>query len=277
MRFAKICVIAANNSQTTDGKMIDYIQLANVAASRVKLHLNIPVFLVTSNAGLQASSISNFDSSFTIITSVKSQRRMIAGEESIQYEWYNDMRVDVYDIFRHVAEKILMIDADYMIASDLLKPWLESDAPFQIFDKTVDVTGRDLYNSVYFPSNDIIQRWATAICWTPCDEAKVIFDTARMVRENYEFYSLMLGMPAIPYRNDVAFSVACHLHNVPLSPQRLFHLPQDSYLFAKSSYPETWMIRNGHLVNLWSGDLHILNKSYAIDPALLEELKIKND
>lgn len=284
MSWNKICVIAATNSTTADGQAIDYVQQASIAAERVKHYLDVPVFLLTRDRAIKSDVMKSFNGHMTIIPSKSSKRNMIAGQETIQYEWHNDLRISSYHIIKHhhpYAEKVLMIDADYMVASDMLKPWLESDSDFHIFDKVSDVTGRDSYSNL-FPSNDITQRWATAICWKPGDIAYAIFKTAAMVRHNYAFYALMLGMPQTPFRNDVAFSIACHLHNVPGSnlPTRLYNLPPDSDLFLKSqdldSGREVWTIQNGNRINFWTTDLHVLNKSYAIDPELMDELRLRD-
>lgn len=274
MSLSKACVIAATNSQTEDGKTIDYIELACIAAERVRYYLGIPVFLLTQDILVETPN--SFDGMMTAIHPASSLRAMIAGDDTVRYRWHNDARIDAYEATKNLADKILMIDADYMVSSDMLKPWLESDSPFHIFDHARDVTGRESYSSL-LPSQDITMRWATAICWQYCDEARAIFDTAKMVRDNYEFYALMLGMPKSPFRNDVAFSVACHLHNVLLTGMPgLANLPPDSELFIKSNEYSTWMIQNGNKVNLWSGDLHVLNKSYATDPSRMDELRMRN-
>lgn len=273
MYLNKLCLIAATNSKTKNNETLDYIDLAVIAAKRVKRYLDIPVFLLTSDTNVRENEV--FDKILIISKSITSNRKMLAGSDHIEYDWHNDLRINAYELTKTYADKILMIDADYMVASDQLNAWLDCDSNFQIFDKVIDVTGRSLYKN-YFPSNDILQRWATVMCWQPSDEASIIFKTAQMVRDNYEFYSLMLGMPAKPYRNDLAFSVACHLHNVPQSSLSLFNLPPDSFLFVKQSYPDAWMIQHQHHVNFWSGDLHVMNKSYAIDFSLRNELNIQD-
>jgi hypothetical protein len=278
MYWNKVCVIAASNSVTKDGQALNYIELANIAAERVKYYLGLPVLLLTNDLTVPHKHMSNFTGLVAADPLMKtSQRKMLAGKETIQYDWKNDLRVDAYDTLKDYADRILMIDADYMIATDQLKSWVYSDQPFHIFNHVVDTSGRDVYERKHFPSHDIVQRWATAMCWNYSKEAEAVFETAKMVRDNYEFYALMLGMPTAPFRNDLVFSVACHLLNIPESESpALFNLPADSYLCNRGDN-DAWLIYNQtQYINVWSGDLHVLNKSYAIDPQLMQELTLHN-
>ena len=279
MSLSKACVIAAINTQTNNGTTLDYIRLAGIAAERARYFLGVPVFLLTDTIYNKSIDLPMFDGVMSYKPGKTSKRAMLAGTDTITYEWHNDVRVNAYELTHGLADKILMIDADYMIGSDTLTPWLNTDIPFQIFNHAVDVLNKGSYPNKHFPSNDVIQRWATAMCWDSSQEAETIFETAQMVRDNYEFYALMLGMSRAPFRNDVAFSVACHLHSVPyMAKPQLFNLPADSYLFTRNEKESShrWLIQDGHYLNLWDGDLHILNKAYAMDDALMNELRLTN-
>jgi hypothetical protein len=114
------------------------------------------------------------------------------------------------------------------------------------------------------------------MCWDYSEEAEVIFKTAEMVRDNYEFYAVMLGMPKSPFRNDVAFSVACHLHNVPVYQyQTLWNLlPAANVKFLKKR--EQMLVTVGDKSIMWNFDFHVINKQYAIDTSLMNELRLTN-
>lgn len=272
-----ICVIAASNSYTLDGKLIDYIQLASIAAERVKFFLNLDTYLITEDIE-SAKEYKSFFADILINSPKKiSKRTMLSNDELIQYNWKNDSRIEVFNLTKHLADKILMIDADYMIASDQLKVWLNTDYPFILFDTAIDAAGSGVYNNKYFPSNDITQCWATAMCWTTSYEAEIIFDTAKMVRDNYEFYATMLCMPKGVYRNDLAFSVACHLHNIPLNKnQKLWNLIPTARLEYFDKIKQ-WLIYSNNKVVRWNHDIHILNKQYAIDKTLMDNLRLRHD
>lgn len=270
----KACVIAANNSITATGEILDYIQLASIAADRVKYYLGLPTYLITSDINT-AKKYSNFAGIIEHTPVKVNKRNMIAGNDTIQYEWFNDARIDAFNLTKDIADKILMIDADYMIASDRLQIWLNNDYPFTIFNIASDITHAGIYSSKYFPSNDISQCWATAMCWNNNAEGEIIFETARMVRDNYEFYAVMLGMPKIPFRNDVAFSIACHLHNIPFfDSQKLWNLPPAGYILYSDKHH--WLATFGNECVVWKNDIHILNKEYAIKSNLMNQLRLVN-
>jgi hypothetical protein len=270
-----VCVIAANNTSTTDGTLLDYIQLASIAADRVKYYLGLPTFILTTDASAVKQYL-NFAGVLESKPKKITKRTVIAGNEHIHYEWINDVRIDAYKASKGLANRILMIDADYMVASNQLDCWIKADYPFAIFNNAIDISGSQVYNGKYFPSNDIVQRWATAMCWDYSEEAEVIFKTAEMVRDNYEFYAVMLGMPKSPFRNDVAFSVACHLHNVPVYQyQTLWNLlPAANVKFLKKR--EQMLVTVGDKSIMWNFDFHVINKQYAIDTSLMNELRLTN-
>lgn len=270
-----ICVIAANNSKTTDGKLLDYIQLASIAADRVKYYLGLSTYLITQDYSV-GSQYSNFAGVLVSNPQKITKRNVMAGDDHIQYDWINDSRIAAYELTKGLANRILMIDADYMVASEQLRSWLYVDDPFLIFSNAIDITGTGTYNSKLFPSNDIQMRWATAICWDNSIDAEVIFKTAEMVRDNYDFYAVMLGMPKTPFRNDVAFSIACHLHNVPTYDyQKLWNLLPSAYATYSNKRNE-WAVTFGNTITLWKYDMHVLNKQYAIDFKLMDQLRLSN-
>ena len=271
----KICVIAANNSYTEDNKLIDYLRLASIAAERVKYYLGLPTYLITNDMDA-AKEYTIFAGHIENKPVVTNKRNVIAGDSTIQYVWKNDARIEAFNLTKGLANKVLMIDADYMIASDQLAVCLKNDTPFWMFSSVRDMTGSGIYNNNYFPSNDIPQQWATAMCWDHSVEAEVIFETAKMVRDNYEFYALMLGMPKSPFRNDVAFSIATHLHNIyPSQHQKLWNLPPAGHVSYKEEL-NSWIVAFGEKVFIWRYDIHILNKMYAIDYNLMSQLRLQN-
>lgn len=276
MSSNKICVIAANNSITEDNKVIDYIQLASIAAERVKYFLGLPTVIITDDVE-EVAKYPVFYGAINQKSITPSKRIMIAGDDTIQYNWYNDSRIDAFELTKHIGKRILMIDADYIIASDQLIHWINADYPFMIFNNVYDITGRKIYdNTKYLPSNDIVQRWATAICFDHSEESRLVFDTVRMVKENYTFYSLMTGMPSSPYRNDLAFSIACHLHNIPFNSQTLYNLPPDATLNLLPQNKNQWLAIYGTSGVIWNCDVHILNKMYAIEQLKMNELRLQN-
>jgi hypothetical protein len=275
MSLSKICVIAANNSITVDGKEIDYIALASIAAERVKYYLGLDTFILTNDI-FAAEKYPIFSKILFAEPTKISQRHVRAGNDLIQYEWKNDLRIDVFQYTYGWADRVLLLDADYMIVSNQLEEWLKIDSHFCIFNKSYNLNSAGMELDDYLPSNDIIQRWATAICYDHSMESKVIFDTAKMVRDNYPFYALMCGMPQHVYRNDLAFSIACHLHNVPTYDNMgLWNLPVNGHV-TRLDNSNHWALTIDNETVLWNYDLHIMNKNYAIDTNLMNQLRLNN-
>ena len=271
----KICVIAANNTTTSNNEVLDYIQLASIAADRVKYYLDIPTVLITTDTSINVKD-TNFVDIILVDSCTPSNRTMFAGNDSISYAWHNDFRVNAFDLTKGLADKIIMIDADYMLASDQLLSWISCDNPFLLADQAYDISCSGIYSKRHLPSNDIVMRWETVMCWDQSKEAEIIFNTAKMVRDNYRFYSTMCGFPKSIFRNDLAFSIASHLHNVPLNPIfKLFYLPPIGYIYnTKNS--NHWIVDINNKIFCCNTDVHVLNKKYSMDPALMNVLRLQN-
>lgn len=263
----KGCLIAAINSTTSDGKLLDYCSLAKVSAKFVKKYLNLPTTFITSQP-------ENFDATDDLIvvkTPDASTRTMIYNDDNISYKWFNDVRISAFTVSPY--DRTLMIDADYIVKTDYLNTWIESDLPFHIFDNAYDITGRGIYNQKYLTNKSIKQTWATAIVWDK--NAKHIFEAAKMVRDNYEYYSILTGMPYRPFRNDVAFSIACHLINYKINEFEctLNNLPPDSKLLNVSDKSFKVISKTiSPLVTMWHNDIHVINKDIAIDKEIIDKL-----
>lgn len=269
----KLCVISANNTVTKDGELVDYIRLASIAAERVKHFLDLDTCLITNDLA-KANEYPIFKHILEGNSSKVSKRIVPVDDGILYYEWLNDSRVDAFDLTKGLAKKILMIDADYMVASDILKIWLDTDYPFHIFDQVIDIGDEEIFPK-YYPSQDIVHRWATAICWDQSEEAKAIFETAKMVRNNYEFYATMFGMYKNIFRNDLAFSIACHLLEIPVNEtQTLWNLmPKANINFSKNR----WILSYEKNIISWYNDIHVLNKKYAMDYEFMDQLRLPND
>jgi len=273
------CVIVANNTVMKDGRLLDYVAMAEVAALGVRKYLKMPVTLLTTDPNARG----NFDSIVVIPARQTSRRAMVSGTDTIVYDWDNDHRIDAFDYSPY--GKTLMIDADYIVMSGLLGTWitmLDPSNSFITFASAIDVTSRGLYQNRFLPDQSISQVWATAMSWTK--EAKPIFEAAKMVRDNYEMYAMLTGMPSAPFRNDVAFSIALHLLEFKTSHMKYFfrltNLPPDSSIVSNIikdgmlpslvlSYPnDNQTMAQSRTLKLWSSDIHVLNKNYAYDPEI---------
>ena len=250
------CIIASNSGD------LDYVGLAAISARLIRKHLNIPVCLLTTDN----DSHPDFDEVKKIGERASSKRSMLRGDTHITYEWKNDHRIDAID--HSPWDRTLLIDADYIVASDMLRPLLACDQPFMMIDRVYDVTGRDSFARMRrMPDATIDQRWATVMCFDR--SAKAVFDAAAMVRRDYGYYAAMFGFSTKPFRNDYAFTIAAHLLGIPKLPFDMAQLPPDCAITADDRGLKITYANN---VLRWRGDLHVLNKDIAIDPSILEPL-----
>jgi len=250
------CIIANNTGD------LDYIGLAAINAQLIRQHLDIPVCLLTADPGDHPG----FDHVVLLEERPSSKRSMIKGDTHITYVWKNDHRIDAIDHSPYA--RTLLLDADYLVLSDLLLPLLDCDQPFMIVDSVHDITGRHAFAGMKrVPDGSIDQRWATVMCFDK--RAGSIFDAAAMVRRDYGYYAAMFDWPVKPFRNDFAFSVAAHLLAVPKLPFSMPQLPPDCTVQADNNG-----LKISHAGNVlrWKGDLHVLNKDIALDPSILEPL-----
>jgi len=258
------CIIASNTH--TGDKILDYVGLAAKNARLIRKHLKVPVALLTTERDHGAAILREFDEIVCIQDRPAHKRSMLQGNDHITYAWKNDQRIESFN--ESPWSRTLLLDADYIVQSDQLRLLLDSDQSFQMIDAVYDITGRNSFRNMHFmPDHSIRQCWATVMCFDR--SAGPVFEAARMVRDNYDYYAAMFDFSKRPYRNDYAFSIAAHLSGKTKLPWSMAQLPPDCGVEAddrglKISYANN-LLR-------WQGDLHILNKSIALDPSLLGAL-----
>ena len=189
-------IIAINNEQ------IDYVSLAAWNSQNIRRHLGIPVAVLTDDVGVHAAS-------FDRVISV--DRPKDAGVRNINLAgraiWYNTNRVDAYDLSPWT--RTIVLDADYVVASDALNGVIESDLAFAAHRHAYDVTGRNDFRSLNtFGSFAMPMWWATVMIFNRCAAAEIVFDCMRMIRNNWNHFRNLYGNRQALYRNDHALSIA---------------------------------------------------------------------
>lgn len=250
------CIVAVNSGP------LDYVSLAAINAQLIKKHLGLPVCLITTDTVVK----NDFDHVVTVDAKLGSKRSMLSGQDILTYEWHNDHRIDA--IKHSPWDRTLLIDADYLVMTDALLALINSDRDFLIIDEVYDVTGRNSFASMrYLPDGSIKQRWATVMAFNR--QAQHVFDAAAMVRDNYAYYAAMFDWSHKPFRNDYAFTVACHLLEVSTLPMPMAQLPPDCSVTVTQ---HGLRIEGAGKVMRWNSDLHVLNKQLAMHPGLLRDL-----
>lgn len=185
---------------------IDYRAMAAWAAENIHRHLDIPVAVITDNP------IDDGVFDQVIIHGKTSGNARHFADLPQHVSWYNQNRVSAFDLTPW--DHTLLLDADYVVASDRLNLLWEIDRDLVVHRWAHDITGMyDFDGNNYFGRYRMPMSWATVMCFRRSQEAKQTFDIMHMVRENWQHYRELyhIGQPA--YRNDIALSIALNLHS----------------------------------------------------------------
>jgi hypothetical protein len=225
-----VLIFARNNQQ------IDYVAMARWSARNIERHLGIPTHIVTDNSAQSTNT-----RHFTDVGSVT---------------WHNLNRMDAYRL--SPWDRTLVLDADYVVASNQLQAVLEVDQDFLAHRWAYDVTGCNTFDGLnYFGNNRMPMWWATVMMFRKSRQAELIFDSMQMIRDNWTHYRNLYKNTNVTYRNDHALSIALGIVNghtlghpgIPwalasLTPEhKLTQLDQDQYRvdFVNSKNKTQWI------------------------------------
>jgi hypothetical protein len=201
-------IFARNNEQ------IDYEAMARWSAKNIERHLGIPTRIVTDN-----SAPSTNTRHFTDVGAVT---------------WHNLNRMDAYQL--SPWDRTLVLDADYVVASNQLQSVLKVDQDFLAHRWAYDVTGCNNFEGLnYFGNNRMPMWWATVMMFRKSKHAALIFNSMQMIRDNWTHYRNLYKNTNATYRNDHALSIALgivngHTLNHPGIPWALASLTPDHKL-----------------------------------------------
>jgi hypothetical protein len=210
-------VIFARNNEH-----VDYVAMAQWSAQNIQRHLGIETCIVTDDSRTDSGS-RHFGDVGTVT-------------------WHNTNRMDAYRL--SPWDRTLLLDADYVVATDQLRSVLDSQEDFLAHRWAYDVTGLNTFDGLnWFGQVNMPQWWATVIVFNKCPQAQLIFDTMAMIRDNWTHYRNIYKISSATYRNDFALSMALLVVNghtlnhssIPwrlasLTPEhQLSQLDQDSY------------------------------------------------
>ena len=236
-------IFATNNDQ------IDYVSMASWSAKNIERHLGIPTTIIT------GGTTGNNRRHFTDVGSVI---------------WHNLNRMDAYTLSPY--NQTLVLDADYVVASDQLKILLDCPQNFLCHRWAYDITGENDFSGLnYFGRNHMPMWWATVMMFRRSQETELIFNMMQMIRDNWTHYRNLYGNTVETYRNDHALSIALntvngHQQNIPGIPWKLAslvpdhalsQLAQDEYRveFTSSENRRRW-------ISLKNFDFHAMGKKH---------------
>jgi hypothetical protein len=244
---------------------IDYVNMARWTADNVHRHLNIPVCLVTDS---QDKDLTGFDKALCIGSANLGTANKRHFDDVGTVTWHNTNRMDAYRL--SPWDRTLVLDADYVVASDQLKVLLDSQEDFMCHRWAYDVTGLNNFEGLnYFGQYCMPMWWATVMMFRKSTKAQLIFDSMTMIRDNWTHYRNLYNNPTPTYRNDHALSIALNIENghtlmttdIPWSlaslvpDHKLTQLDIDRYRVDFSSVDQ-----KARYIELYKQDFHAMGK-----------------
>jgi hypothetical protein len=193
-------IFAYNNEK------IDYVSIAAWSAKNIRRHLEIPVCLITDVPPI----VGYFDQ--VVCTGELSGANTRHFGDVGHVTWHNLDRMSVYGLTPW--DQTLVLDADYVVASDQLKTVLACQENFVCHKNAYDITGKDTFDGLnVFGRYCMPMWWATVMMFRKSTRAQMIFDAMTMVRDNWTHYRRLYSNNQPTYRNDHALSIALNIEN----------------------------------------------------------------
>jgi hypothetical protein len=194
-----VLIFAYNNEH------IDYLAMADWSAKNIRRHLRLPVAVVTNELPPDEY---KFEQIILAKATGSHTRKFTDLPETVT--WYNGNRADAYTL--SPWSQTLVLDADYVVASNQLKVLLNIDQDFVAHQTAYDVTDDPMFaENNYFGRNRMPMSWATVMMFRRSKHAKMIFDCMTMIKQNWDHYRGLYGVNKGTYRNDYALSIALNI------------------------------------------------------------------
>ena len=201
---------------------IDYVAMAKWSARRIHQHLDLPVTLITDTA----VSDSVFDQVINVQPRTATSRWFQDFDSSLP--WHNANRIDAFELSPY--DQTIVLDSDYVVASDQLLTLFDSHQDFLTHCWAVDVTDSHNYQrNNYFGKFAMPMCWATVLYFEKTNTANAVFEMMSRIKHNWTHYRNLYGIADPTYRNDFAVSVAANVvygyqANYPSIPWNLLNV-----------------------------------------------------
>jgi hypothetical protein len=260
-----------------DGK-IDYGSQAVLAAKLVKKHLDLPVHLVTDKNTLKTLKRKfktlPFDGVSTVDVSDDTNTRLV-GKDTVEFK--NNSRISAYYLTPY--ERTLVIDTDFLVFSDSLKRYVEDyESDFMIMPGMLDLTQQFVKPKEYLLSDHSIPLlWATNFIFNKTPEVETFFNLIAYIKQEYRYFSKLYEFRTFSYRNDFAFSIACHMMSGYSNdkwyselPVPLFLKENDNIVDIREDGRFVFFNKQQHdlqdfLIKAYKQDIHLMNKQDILD------------
>lgn len=255
-------LIYAHNNET-----LDYVSLACASAKLASTHLGYPVTLVSDNESIN-STLSSYSKYFETVVLVdkphNQNKRIVNGSIS---SFLNNNRSSAWDTTPY--DHTLVIDADYFTFTDKLNNYWDIDQSFMIASSAnffIDSLKGFLDNKT--SSQGLPLKWATTLMFKKDQESKMVFDLVDAIKLNYHYFYSLYNFDNRIYRNDIAFTIACHILRGHLTGSD-YELPAINTAYSQTSIisidPDSKLKlliqpHDPYILSTSGIDLHFLNK-----------------
>ena len=192
-----------------DNESTDYVTMAQWSARNIRRHLNIPTAIVT-DINPKDPRLAGFDQVIPATAASGGTRWFEDYQATVT--WHNAGRTDAYTL--SPWDQTLVLDADYVVASDQLKILLDSDQDFLAHATAYDITNVNDFAALnHCGEYNMPMSWATVMMFRKSTHAELVFDCMQMIRDNWRHYKDLYRITSSTYRNDYALSIALTIVN----------------------------------------------------------------
>lgn len=202
---------------------------------------------------------------------VELQKSLIVKPLKETVDFINDSRVLAYELTPY--DRTLVIDSDFLIFSDKLNQCWDYNYDFLISPGMLDIQENSILPTGYqINPYSIDMLWATTFMFSKTEETKIFFNLLKYIQKEYTYFAHLYDFEPGQYRNDFAFSIACHIlgaHGVdrwhgdlpiPLmftDADRIVDVKSDSitFLLKDAAQPSDYL-----LLKTQGQDIHVMNK-----------------
>ena len=238
---------------------IDYVAMAAWSAKRIQRFLDLPTTLITD----QTVDDPVFDQVIEIKGTPNDRTRWFADfDQSVP--WHNLDRCDAYDLSPY--DRTLLLDADYVINSHRLRLVMDNVDRFWCHRHAYTVGVGQTFDT--FGRHQHPMWWATVMAFGRNPESAFIFDSMRMIRDNWQHYRDLYQINVPLFRNDYALSIALplvngHVQSVALPGAMMNVMPEHRLSqIDQNTFSVTWSNSQGRSqINLLAAyDFHAMCK-----------------
>jgi hypothetical protein len=240
-----VLIFAFNNEAT------DYIAMAAWSAKNIRRHLNLPVAIVTDNP--TAAAQHKFE--HIVVSAADTGGARHFADYGTTVTWHNAGRINAYEL--SPFNQTLVLDADYVVASDSLLDVLKIPQQFAAFQNSFDPSS--MTNLETFGAYNMPMWWATVMMFRRGNISQYIFDSMQMIQANWQHYRDLYGIHQSNYRNDYALSIALGL---VAGAEQSVHAISSSMVNVMPELRLTWVEQDHYEVEYTNADGQLKNMSW---------------